>query len=736
MKRFAVAVAAVFLGVTALFGQVRIGGNSRIIHDGSADGTRAAAVLERYVSEALDSRLKVLPGGKSRQGDIVIRTVPGLGEDAFRVRTEGGVLLLEGEGKALVYAACDFLEQELGMDYWGDGEYLLPKAGKVLETGPLDRLEKPAFNFRQTQSYMLHRVGAATSGESRASVTDDLYRYWYRLEEPSDVFVDNLWVHTFNRLLPASRYGAAHPEYYAFFKGERHPGSAGQWCLSNPDVLEIVCSRIDSLFRANPGLNTISVSQNDGSDTYCRCPDCQRIIDEEGSPSGPMIRFVNAVAARFPDKQISTLAYLFTMVPPRVTRPLPNVNVMLCDIDCRRQTSLPENPSGQEFMKCLEGWSAVTDNIFLWDYGINFDNYLSPFPNLHTLADNMRIFQDHGVKMHFSQIGNTRGGDLAELRPYLVSKLMWNPRASADSLIRHFCAGYYGDAAPFIERYISLLEGACIGADTDLFIYDTPVSYKNGMLKPELMARYNRLFDEAEAAVAGDSVRLMRVRRSRLPLKYSALEIARTLPDRDNAAVEAALADFEADVRRFGVKSLNERNNSPLEYCGLYRERFLGDARDNLAYGCSVTYVKPPHERYAEMAVTALTDGLYGGNGFRENWVGWEGTDGEMVVDLGRVCTVRQISADFLRQGGAWVLEPEAVSFAVSEDGSSFVPFGTVGLPENRDLKIGFRDVSVTASPVQARYVKIEVTGVKQCPEWHFGVGNPCWFFVDEVVVR
>lgn len=726
MKRTAATVAALFLGAAALFGQARIGQNSRIVHDGSADGARAAAVLERYVSEALDASLKVLPGGKSKKGDIVLRTVPGLGEDAFRVRTEGGVLFLEGEGKALVYAACDYLEQELGMDYWGDGEYLLPKAGKYLTVRQVDRLEKPAFSYRQTQSYMMPRVVG----------TDDLYRYWYRLEEPSEVFVDNLWVHTFNRLLPASLYGAEHPEYYAFFNGERHPGSAGQWCLSNPGVLETVCARIDSLFRAHPGLNTISVSQNDGSDTYCRCPDCQRIIDEEGSPSGPLIRFVNAIAARFPDKQISTLAYLFTMVPPRVTRPLPNVNVMLCDIDCRRQTSLPENPSGQEFMKCLEGWSAVTDNIFLWDYGINFDNYLSPFPNLHTLADNMRIFEDHGVKMHFSQIGNTRGGDLAELRPYLVAKLMWKPRASADSLIRHFCTGYYGKAAPYIERYISLLEGACIGADTDLFIYDTPVSYKNGMLRPELMARYNRLFDEAEAAVADDSLRLARVQRSRLPLKYSALEIARTIPDRDNAAVGAALEDFEADVRRFGVQTLNERHNSPLEYCALYRERYLGDATDNMAYGCKVSFPKPPHPRYADMAAAALTDGLYGGNGFRENWVGWEGTDGEMIIDLGRTCTVQSVSADFLRQGGAWVLEPRAVSFSVSEDGSSYLSLGTVSLPENRDLKIGFREVSVTASPVQARYVKIEVAGVNQCPEWHYGVGNPCWFFVDEVVVR
>lgn len=46
--------------------------------------------------------------------------------------------------------------------------------------------------------------------------------------------------------------------------------------------------------------------------------------------------------------------------------------------------------------------------------------------------------------MHFSQIAGSRGGDFAELRAYLVSKLMWNPEVNVDSLMQHFLHGYYG----------------------------------------------------------------------------------------------------------------------------------------------------------------------------------------------------------------------------------------------------------------------------------------------------
>ena len=718
MRKLITTALVLLTGLLAAAQTLSFTAKSRLVcQNGTEAEKAAAAILQPYLAESSGLPIPAVTAS-ARKGDILLLEMDGLPEDAFRVRLQDGILVLEGRGKSLSYAACDFLEQEVGMNYWGGGEYDLPQR-KAVTVRP--RTEIPAFRYRQCSHYLLKE--------------DPLLRTWMRLEEPSDLFVNNLWVHTCNQLLPASRYGDDHPEYYAYYGGKRHPGSASQWCMSNPEVLEIVCGTLDSLFHAHPEQHCISISQNDGSDTYCRCPACQAIMDEEGSPSGPILRFVNAVAARFPDKEISTLAYLFSVKPPKVTRPLPNVNIMLCDIDCRRQTSLPENPSGQAFMRDLEGWSAICNNIFLWDYGINFDNYLSPFPNLQTIKDNMVIFRDHGVQMHFSQINSSRGGDMAELRPYLVSKLMWNPSASLDSLERHFCEAYYGAAAPHILRYIHTLEGAAVATDVDLFIYDSPVSYKNNILQPALLKRYNAMFDEAEAAMAHDALRLSRVQRTRLPLQYSALEIARTDINRNNLAVEKELDLFESRILAFDVPSLNERSNSPLDYCRLYRERYLSSPEGNLAYGCPVSFNIEPRPKYALLGKTALTDGLYGGAGYVESWVGWEGTDADFTIDLGSVKPVREIGADFLRQIGAWVLEPKAVRFLVSTEGENWQNFDYIQLEENRSGTIEFTPVTGKGL-ARARYVRIQVEGVKDCPEWHYGVGNPCWFFIDEVWVK
>jgi hypothetical protein len=94
-----------------------------------------------------------------------------------------------------------------------------------------------------------------------------------------------------------------------------------------------------------------------------------------------MIKFVNAVAKHFPDKIISTLAYQYTRKAPTHIKPLSNVNIMLCTIECDRSKPLTADTSKGSFVDDLKSWSALTHNILVWDYVINFHHYLMPFPN-------------------------------------------------------------------------------------------------------------------------------------------------------------------------------------------------------------------------------------------------------------------------------------------------------------------------------------------------------------------
>ena len=75
-----------------------------------------------------------------------------------------------------------------------------------------------------------------------------------------------------------------------------------------------------------------TAAQNDNS-RYCKDPAELAVIQEEGSPIGPLLRAVNQIARsladEFPLVAVDTLAYSYTQPPPTVTRPERNVIIRL-----------------------------------------------------------------------------------------------------------------------------------------------------------------------------------------------------------------------------------------------------------------------------------------------------------------------------------------------------------------------------------------------------------------------
>ena len=295
---------------------------------------QAATLLQDFVQRISKAQLPIVEGASEfRKGDIVIGEPDAkVGEDGFSLTTADNRLYIRtGGDKGSIYGVVTLLEKWLGVSYYAkDVCHFTPM--ESIELPALAHSETPAFRYRQTFSY---------------GNEDPIYRMWFRLEEPNEMFIDNLWVHTFNRILPSDVYGKEHPEYYSFINGEHRPGHNSQWCLTNPEVFDAAVKSLDSIFKAHPDLKMISVSQNDGNNTNCSCPECKAVDEYEGSPSGNLIRFLNKLAERFPDKEFSTLAYLYSMQPPKHTKPHPNVNIMLCDIDCKREVPLTDNESGQ-----------------------------------------------------------------------------------------------------------------------------------------------------------------------------------------------------------------------------------------------------------------------------------------------------------------------------------------------------------------------------------------------------
>ncbi|MBI2301628.1 MAG: DUF4838 domain-containing protein, partial [Armatimonadetes bacterium] len=228
----------------------------------------------------------------------------------------------------------------------------------------------------------------------------------------------------------------------------------------------------------------------------------------------------DAIGPDHPNIIIDTLAYQYTRKPPLHVKPHKNVAVRLCSIECEFNRPLASSPYNATFVKDIEGWNAICKRLYIWDYVINYAHTIMPFPNLRVLRPNIRFFVRNGVKGIYEEADYyTRGGELAELRTYLMAKCLWNPDYDVDRAIDEFLPAYYGAAAAPIHRYLDEVHRLAV-SDRH---YHMPIYI--GPTGPHLAAaaldRYDQWFDEAEAAVNDDPILLHRVQTARMPILYT-----------------------------------------------------------------------------------------------------------------------------------------------------------------------------------------------------------------------
>ena len=274
-----------------------------------------------------------------------------------------------------------------------------------------------------------------------------------------------------------------------------------------------------------------------------------------------MVRFVNAIAEEvekeFPHAVIETLAYKYTRKPPKKTRLRRNVMPCLCSIECDFARPIPESPyaANKSFVKDICGWKTQTDQLYLWDYVTEFTFFTLPFPNVYALKGNLQFFRDNNVKEIFAegaQMG--RHAEFAELKGWLLAKLMWNPDQDVEPLIADFFAGYYGPAAPFIREYFEEMHKIqrdwSANPRRPLRIYGGATRQS---LPDEFVERAKALWKKAVAAVKDDPALSYNVRMSEFSFDTLRLERMNPKPMRREILFAPCPED---DVRIAETKAL------------------------------------------------------------------------------------------------------------------------------------------------------------------------------------
>jgi len=455
-------------------------------------------------------------------------SVEGLGSDGIVIRTAGKDLILAGgHPRGTLYAVYTFLEDYCRCRWWSSRVSTIPKRAS-LKFRKIDVRYVPLLEYREPYWFDAFDGDWAVRNKSNGNRPSlDAKRGGKHIYQG--------FVHTFYPLVPPQTYFKDHPEWFSEINGKRTV-ERGQLCLTNEQMRAELVKNLKARLRQNPAATIASVSQNDWHGN-CQCPNCAAIEKKEESPAGLMLRFVNSVAEdiedEFPNVAISTLAYQYTRKPPKYVKPRENVIVRLCSNECSFSKPLADERN-RKFRDDIVGWSKICNRLYIWDYTTNFRHHIMPHPNLRVLGPNVKFFAEHNVKGIFEQGAyTTNGAEMAELRAWVLAKLLWDPSQDGPELIDEFIEGYYGAAGPHIKAYLNVTHDAVEAAADRLGCFS---EHTAKFLSFETLNKGWAHLKAAEEAVRDDDDLRFRVQVAQLPVMYTFMMRWNQMRDKAKAA--------------------------------------------------------------------------------------------------------------------------------------------------------------------------------------------------------
>ncbi len=486
----------------------------------------AAQELSHYLGAAVKDTLSV-DGVQIRNLKIAID--PALPREAWHVASAGDTLIFSGGFRGILYAVYDFLEWQIGIHWWNPFEEQIPPARDIT----LPRLEisgQPKFSMREIFRSNYPADEGRFAARSRLNRDHAINMHTFSMRYGGTFnYGSPDFSHTFDRIIPAKTFLSTHPEFFSLFDQERRGGQViGQLCLTNPEMKKEFLKNLLGFIRDDrdyadrykleyPAI--YEVSENDNP-RFCQCPLCQAEVDRYGR-NGYLLNFVNDIAGQvavtYPELWISTFAYSDRNPPRGGIRPADNVIVRLCNTHTSYIAPISSEHSA-EYRQQLEDWAKIARQLYIWDYGVTYSRPDLAYANEYTFQERFRKYRECNVTGIFWEHEYPFAGDMYDYKVWLEAKFIENPDYDFDLLSNTFLNGYYGAAGPFIRQYRELLRDAAFAAPEFPLITMSCRQKQTDFIDLQTAVRALAMFEQAEAAVREDPVKLLRTQFARLTL--------------------------------------------------------------------------------------------------------------------------------------------------------------------------------------------------------------------------
>ena len=403
------------------------------------------------------------------------------GKEEWILKTVGDNLIVSGGRPAgTLYGVYDLLEK-LGVVFAAPDATGLP-SGKP-DFPKFDVKARPAFPGRQIYDAIPSNMMRSSADEASC----ELYRLWalrnrinatpvtkWKAYYLGDYY--NLSTYPYHNLgyyVDPKKYFKTHPEYFQMDPaGQRiRPKSrvqCGSLCMTNADVKRITLETLRGFIKRDRAARPkeewpviYDISELDATSYICRCPECRKVIEAEGSETGLLLHYINHIAREirkeYPDVIIRTTTHgrMPGKTPPEKNTLL-RIGTKFTVISPFVPLKLENYP---EYKKYFDAWVESVPRLQIWTYGnLGGRSYFTP-PRVETVFDslqaNLKLFLASKIVCIFYEhsMDPVSPQNFIMLGYYTLNHLMVNPDADPEKLKDDFCRVYYGPAAPTMKAW-------------------------------------------------------------------------------------------------------------------------------------------------------------------------------------------------------------------------------------------------------------------------------------------
>ncbi len=477
-----------------------------IISNGDKESVEAADYLYRH----LDKRNRDKGQFQITRSDVAsdgftgailyVEVVTDLSSD-YEIKNEGGQLSLFGKNRStlrwLAYMLIDKLADYHNLDVADIPPYYLDFV-----------TSKRDFALTYRDPHLRPNMDQDISG---ILLTHNVDRDW------------GLWGHNLKKVFT----DGPDENSQALVAGKRDPE---QYCFSSEDTFRAIKAFVlEEYGRNNRGARWFMIAPND-NDKVCNCASCRKHGNTPERATGAVIALLNRLTKEFPQDYFYTTAYRTTREAPEV-RLGDRAGVLVSTIDLPKSPRLDTDlGSVREFNQLLEAWKKQTKHIYLWDYISNFDDYISPFPVLSRVQEQLTYFRQLGVNGVFL---NGSGYDYApfdDVKTYVLSALMIDPTLSVSELVKKYYERFYPISGGVLTQYVMDMENRMYSRNQDIHIY---TSFREAMESYIDTERFKTLYSQLE----GLEHKLKDGEKQRVKLLIDALSYTRLQLDYHNGSI-------------------------------------------------------------------------------------------------------------------------------------------------------------------------------------------------------